>query len=537
MPNRLYDMRENNVAIKDTPQPVAKKTNSAFKLSDLPTDDEMLDDEERQELVKEQQDQLQAQQEEDAKYNNVQAVSDKEDELADMVLADDEKYKTSEIKRNAESLLRDYEYTDVPKIPEEYRGANIIGLRTRPTGTTSLSIGVIAPKKKLRLIWDNLTPVEKYILMLISEHRHLTTDQLETLIVLPTRIKGYGAAGYDSLKPYFRWVTQAKYGEELAYKDTFKTSTTSGLQQKLDHLADLNLIEEVQPSYHVYKNDNAEYNRMPSLFTSHYYLTVEGARVLICNTLATKPSAKLSENKHSVGFVPTYRSSAYMSVVHETETTDTFISIIRNALYISNIDAMGLRPANDTKDYGYIDICRFYHEKDCEEKYVKYHDDEAMIDRTIDFKTDGKLVLYSSLLDDFVDYYLEYDSGSSTASKITHKTEAFIRYIMWEHDKYGDRFRNPVLLLVTQNPAAYMPGLRDDKPTRYTRGIQKVAELFPEKTEELNKMATILECDCRAIRMHGGMGACWHVLDLGTGVPERKGKDILAASVNALNGR
>ena len=534
-----YDFRENNVARRDgngttVATASGKKTNSQFKLADLPSDEEMYDDDERAEIERQQKEMLAEQQEAE---ESEETITDDEDVLVNAIVTDREKYSKSQIARNNEALFRDYSYTDVPRFPEEYRGANIIGLRTKPTGTSSVSIGAIAPKKKLRMIWDNLTPVEKYIMMLISDHRHLTTDQLETLVVLPTKIRALPGGGHQSIHPYFEWLTFSKYGEQLSYKETFKTSTVSGLEQKIGHLVDLGCIEEIQPSYHVHKNDDPEYNRTPSLFTSHYYLTAVGARVLICNTLATVPSEKPSE-RHGVGFVPTYRSSAYQSIVHETESTDTFVSMVRNAEFLSNIDALGLRADGDDTDYGFIDICRFYHEKDCEEKYVPYHDDAAMVDRTIDFKTDGKLVMYSSKLGEFLDYYLEYDSGSSSSSKISHKTEAFIRYILWKQGVCGYRFRRPVLLLVSQNPAAYMPGLRDDKPTRYTRGIQQMTKsCFPTLGKEINDIATILECDCRALRMHGSIGACWHVLDLTTGVPERTAHDLIAASRGAIAGR
>ena len=60
---------------------------------------------------------------------------------------------------------------------------------------------------------------------------------------------------------------------------------------------------------------------------------------------------------------------------------------------------------------------------------------------------------------------------------------------------------------------------------------------FPTLGDKINDIATILECDCRALRMHGGIGACWHVLDLTTGVPERTAHDLIAASHGAIAGR
>lgn len=161
-----------------------------------------------------------------------------------------------------------------------------------------------------------------------------------------------------------------------------------------------------------------------------------------------------------------------------------------------------------------------------------------MINKTIDYKTDGLLTLYSSKLGEFMDYYLEYDSGSSSTSKIKHKIEAFIRYILWQKELNGYRFRKPVLLLVSQNPAHYMPGLRDDKPTRYTRGVEQlIKSCFKSYNDDINDIAAVLVGDCRMIRMHGTLGACWHKMDLVTGIPERRAYDLLTASKTSMNDR
>lgn len=533
MQDEEYDYRDNNVAVhKDDETLPGKRTNNGFALTDLPSDEELYDDEERQEVEAERRKELEAQAEEDAKE---EMVTDDPEALLAAINDDNEHYSQSVYKRNMAALFTEFQYDDVPPIPIDYRGATIIGLRTRATGNSSIQIGTIAPKKKLRMIWQNLTPVEQYIIMLVSDHRHMTADQLSTFVILPTLVRHLPSGGHNSIKPYFVWLTQSKYGVQLSYKETHKTSTMNGLMQKIDHLVALGLIEEIRPSYKVRKNDSVLFNETPSLYTSHYYLTALGARVLICNTLATRPETK---GNHGVGFVETYRNAAYMSIVHETECTDVFCSIVRNAMFLSNIDLLKGREDGDDKDYGYVDICRFFHEKDCEEKYVPFHDSTDNKDRTIDFKTDGELTLYSSKLGEFIDYFLEYDSGSSTSSKIKHKAEAFVRYILWQKGLHDFRFREPVLLLVSQNPAAYMPGLRDDKPTRYTRGIEAMTRTcFPEHMNDINDIATILEADCRMLRMHGALGACWHKLDLVSGVPERQGYDLLTASNNAIRNR
>lgn len=412
------------------------------------------------------------------------------------------------------------EYLAVPRIPEQYRASDIIGKRQQASGKTELTIGRIGNKAELRAIWDSLTDVEKYIMMLISEHRHMTHAQLSVLIVTPSKLRKKKGA-FNNTKSYYEWVTKTQYGVKgMNYKEVFNTQTPKGLTDKLDGLCAAGLLEKITPSYSV--NEKGMSQRLadaPALFTDHYYLTVMGAKVLICNTEANKPGRK----EKPVGFVPSYRNAAYQSILHEAETTEVLCSLISCASYVTNPD--------DGRNYGLFDVCRFYHEKAIEEKNVTYKG------KKIVFKTDGKLTMYVDEIGDFIDWYIEYDAGSSKADSIKHKTEAFIKYIFWQRERYGERFRKPVLLLVTQKPSAYLPQLTGRKRTPYTTGIKNMAKTqFGEYLDDLNDIAIILVSDCTSIREQGAMGACWHKIDLTTGIADEKAYDLIAASKGISEG-
>lgn len=457
---------------------------------------------------------------------------------ADAESADDEQ-QPEFVKKNAE-FYGNYAYSDVPKIPQQFRSADIIGLRTRATGKNEEKIGTITQKKRLRKLWDDMTDVEKYILMLISEHRHLTVNQLQTLIILPTQIRKANAADmrrmrgdtrtdipvHNTLKPYFSYVTNEKYKTQLSYKECHKTATVRGLMTILRRLQKLELIEEITPSYKVKPASSQAYKDTPSLFTEHYYLTVMGARLLICNTAATQPSGDTP-----VGFVPTYKDSSYLSIVHETECAECFLSIMSCSEYASNMELFN-PDAEDYADYGFFDICRFFHEKDVEARFRLTDKDRETV-----FKSDGELTLYSSRLGDFIDYFLEYDAGSSKPNNIKHKIEAFAKYVLYLRKTVGETARRPVLLLVTQKPSSFMPSLNQSKSqgTVYTRGIQTLMRTtFKDMIDQINDIACVLVTDCNAIRQHGAMGACWHRMDLRTGRADDKALDLIEASKSVV---
>lgn len=458
----------------------------------------------------------------------------------DVESADDEQ-QPEFVKKNAD-FYSNYAYSDVPKIPQQFRSADIIGLRTRATGKNEEKIGTITQKKRLRKLWDDMTDVEKYILILISEHRHLTVNQLQTLIILPTQIRKANAADmrrmrgdsrtdipvHNTLKPYFSYVTNEKYKVQLSYKECHKTATVRGLMTILRRLQKLELIEEITPSYKVKPASSQAYKDTPSLFTEHYYLTVMGARLLICNTAATQPSGDTP-----VGFVPTYKDSSYLSIVHETECAECFLSIMSCSEYASNMELFN-PDAEDYADYGFFDICRFFHEKDVEVRFRLTDKDRETV-----FKSDGELTLYSSRLGDFIDYFLEYDAGSSKPNNIKHKIEAFAKYVLYLRKTVGETARRPVLLLVTQKPSSFMPSLNQSKSqgTVYTRGIQTMMRTtFKDMIDQINDIACVLVTDCNAIRQHGAMGACWHRMDLRTGKADDRALDLIEASKSVVSG-
>lgn len=412
------------------------------------------------------------------------------------------------------------QYLAVPRIPEQYRASDIIGKRIQASSkSNAIRIGPIKNKSKLRDLWNSLSDTRKYILMLISEHRHLTQMQLRVLVQQPSMLLARDGKHFDSFKTYYKWVTEQKYGVSgMSYKKTFMTKTDKGMSRILDDLCDKQLIERITPAYSVDDREISDrYKEVPSLFTQHYYLTALGAKVLIINTDANRTTSRTKP----VGFVPTYKNAAFQTILHEAECTEILCSLASCALYASNPD--------DGKNYGFFDVCRFYHEKDVEEKDVTYKG------KKIDFKSDGKFTMYVSKLNDFIDWYIEYDSGSSTKDKIKHKTEAFIKYIFWKRHSYGPGFRKPVLLLATQKPSDLFPQLSGRKSTPYTTGVKNMAkDCFSEYLSVLNDMATVLIADCSSIRKCGTLGACWHRMDLTTGIAETQSYDLITASTRSI---
>lgn len=413
----------------------------------------------------------------------------------------------------------------IPVIPEQYRASDVIGRRTQASSSSNaIRIGKMSPKARLRSIWDELTDTEKYALMLVSEHRHMTAQQLKVLIVQPTRLrKGAKNGKVDNLQSYYDFVVNVKYkADGMSYSKALSIGTLKGLVSNvLNDLIARGLLEKITPAYWVDNDKMSErYKEAPSLYTEHYYLTPVGAKVLVCNTAIRTNTAK----RNAVGFVPTYKNAAYQSVLHEAECTEVMCSMISCASYASNPD--------DGRYYGLFDVCRFYHEKDIEEKDVEYNG------KKIDFKTDGKVTMYVEQFHDFVDWYIEYDSGSSTSDKIKHKTEAFIKYILWKKRTKGESFRSPVLLLISQKPSDYFPQAVNRKTTTYTTGIKQMAKrCFPDMLDELNDIALVLVADCGSIRSNGALGACWHRMDLTTGIPEDAAYDLITASKPAVSNR
>ena len=467
----------------------------------------------------------------------------------------------------------DYDEEMTPRIPERYRGVDILGLRTRGNGTVGVKMGSLGNKRKLQEIWNSLTPVQRYILMLVSEHRHLTKDQLYTFVIMPgsirranetepkkarmkerlrqqtgkvpslaevqaavreedARRKAQGKPARipvrDVLRTYTEWLFQTKYKVPLSpktYKQVTKTSSFVGLDRSLQDLVDRDLLVARDPSYKVRsKGRTSAYTDTPSLFTEHYYLRPLGARVLVCNTAIKSPGTRSASP--SVGYVETHMEAAYSSIVHETECTECLLSIVRCAQYMSNMEVFS--PEAGDADYGYVDVCRCYHEKDCEMKRIDWRGTNGR--KGIDFKSDGEVTIWSSKLNEFVDLFLEYDAGSSKQGNIAHKIEAYLKFILAMQDK-DPEFRRPVMLLVSQKPSAWITSMNNGRNTTYTKAISQRmrTKVFEGVYDRLNEIGCVLVTDCNAMRQHGAMGACWHRIDLHTGVAEPVAHDLLSA--------
>ena len=468
-----------------------------------------------------------------------------------------------------------YEYDDtlMPRIPEAYRGADVIGLRTRGNGTEGVPMK--DPNKnvaKWEDAWKKMTYPEKYIMMLVSEHRHLTVDQMYTMLCLSGVVTKSNSAEvgkglvkqrleatldrevtqdevnaeyaldkqrraengtmrnprhHDAMKTYAMWLCKDRYGMDInakEYKRMIKPTTSAGLLRSVNRLVKAGMLDEITPSYKMKEDVATEtFQSNPSLFMTHYYLSPDGAATLVHNT---------SMSKKGVGYVPSHYDASFMSIVHETECTECLLSVIRCAQYVSNIEILNYEATNPAEiaKVGYIDILRCYHEKDCEYKGINWQGTDGR--KGIDFKSDGMLSIYSSKLRDFVDIFLEYDAGSSKESNLSHKVEAYIKYVLTYREILGQGFRKPVLLLVTQKPSAFMPQmLTKRKTTLYTNAIKRriATKQFDGVRDSLDDIACVLVTDCNMLRQHGALGACWRRIDPVTGLPSEKALDLLAS--------
>ena len=475
-----------------------------------------------------------------------------------------------------------YEYDDMvmPRIPEAYRGADCIGLRTRGNGTEGVPMK--DPNRnvaKWEEAWAKMTYPEKYIMMLVSEHRHLTIDQIYTMLGLSgVIVKGSSAEvmkglarqrveatlgrdatqdevdaeyerererrdaigaprnprHHDAFKTYAMWLCHTRYGIDVTakeYKQMVKPTTSKGLLRSINKLVKTGMLDEITPSYKMRGDVSTEaFQSNPSLYMTHYYLSPEGAATLVHNTLMSK---------NGVGYVPSHYDASFMSIVHETECTECLLSVIRCAQYVSNMELLNLDAveAGTASKVGYIDILRCYHEKDCEYKGINWRGADGR--KGIDFKSDGMVTLYSSKLHAFVDLFLEYDAGSSKESNLSHKVEAYIKYVLTYREILGSGFRKPVLLLVTQKPSSFMPQmLTRRKSTLYTNAIKRriATKQFDGIRDSLDDIACILVTDCNMLRQHGALGACWRRIDPVTGLPTEKARDLLTAVREFVSG-
>lgn len=327
---------------------------------------------------------------------------------------------------------------------------------------------------------------------------------------------------FNGLLSFFYFVSLGKYGVKLLDNNVLGVSVWH-VFESLKFLVSNGFIELVYPSYKVTSCSSDLFNMVPFLFRVHLFLSVRGGRLLVENTNITSASS---------GYNPNYRSAYYTSIVHAAETNDIFSSLIDGILWFNNVcwlnrvlgrEYYDISDVSEYYNQG-IDIVRYYHEKDCEYKNVEFYDSANQKKNIIDFKSDGLLTVFNKKDYVFVDLFLEYDSGTSKAASITHKLEAFIRYVLWQRElirKKGLSFssRKFVLLLVSQNTGDYKSILKKNKKkhTMYERGIYKaLRKKYSElgKEESLNSLLSVYVTDCDFMRNSGAFGSCWHQVNL-----------------------
>lgn len=400
----------------------------------------------------------------------------------------------------------------IPIIPVEYRGAEALGVRTRPDGSNKETLGTSMPgfgRPKQREAWNKLGEAEKWVMLNISEHRHLTTQQLSYLCVLPGTITG--EVEHKGLYQLYIDIME-RYGvRDVEWHRQTWCRSTKGLEKLLERLAEQDMLYKVDPAYSI-SEKTEERLENPALWCTHWYLSKKGALTLASST---KAKYGVKEGNTKLGYVPSHKEAMVSSIVHETECNEVFSSLVSAAQYINSFK---------NPSFGYYEICRWLHEMNTESEIPALNKDYM-----IKFKPDGMMTMYMSPLCGFVDLYLEYDAGSSTTDKICYKTEAFIKFAVQEQEA-GRRV--PALLMVTQKPSEFIEGISTKSKSKYLSSMSKAwnlkrTHLKGNVDEAL--IPPILVSDCASIRARSALGAVWHPVDVVNGSVQMTAIDLPTA--------
>lgn len=493
---------------------------------------------------------------------------------------------------------------NIIQIPNEFLGTEVFGQRTRASGLSVERLPSLTKQnaEETRYLYENIiTPIDLYILFHISEHRHLTINQLVALIgtisktitkqnpnsnTLLTTIKPFRRTTeplnhylqqlFNKTKPTYKFKRgSTDNAKQLALEfqendligppdNTILCSlpkrqqpalpdsvTLDDIYESIQRLIQHELLYPAMPSYQLMREAKLVTGRgnnttpvkqgdidksiniddisvingnntkdLPALFnTLHLYLTGKGSRFLLSISGITDGkkgiSNKIKRNKHQVGFVPSYKNAAFSSIVHETECTEVFTSIIMNTIYLSN---------QYSNEYGKILVSRCNHEMHTEIN-VKWRgpntDNRGNIKTDtmsdyIKFKPDGDITLYTTRNQTFHHFYLEYDSGTSGKGSIYHKIEAYIKFILQLQSSIKDNpHRKFYMLLVSQQPRVFLRGKYKGAGLSgtYLTPIENLLKgELKFKINDIQKYVNILVAPAENIRTRGALGDSWHEL-------------------------
>lgn len=325
-------------------------------------------------------------------------------------------------------------------------------------------------KPTLKKEWEELPQDLKLVLILLSEHRTMTRQQIQRLFLI-----GYKR---DTLA-FGGWLNylSVKYKTDLDPSQLFTIMTERSIYYKtLSKLRHAGLVDVV--NYILQAKTMVEH---PVVNSSLYFLTEHGAQIVCAGG-----EISLQE----VGFVPNYERFSAASATHDLNVNEFFLNTIFSIQHLI-----------DLKDprVGIIDFAKWKSERECVHQL-------ALDGSKYFFRPDGLAIIYSSARGGFLPIYLEFDTGSSSAHKIQHKTKAYIRYMttMFREQKLG----TPVMLFVSVG----------NREKFYQKNIAKaLKDGYGPMCQELNEYARILTTTTKKINTHTPMGKIWKVIDLSTG--------------------
>lgn len=324
-------------------------------------------------------------------------------------------------------------------------------------------------QQKLIEEWNTLDQRAKLILLLLSEHKTMSRNQLQQLCLLGYKKDNLAFSGW------LNYLSE-KYNTPLDPKVIFTQSTENTVYYKTLRPMKIQGIVDVV-NYIMHATTSGEH---PIAASGLYFLTEHGAQLICAGT-----GASLDD----VGFVPNYHRYSTSSAIHNLNA---------NGFFLNTVAAIqGIVDMNDPNT-GILDFAAWKNEKESVHQL-------AMDGSNYFFRPDGFAILFSSQAGGFVPVYLEFDVGSSSADKIQHKTKTYIRYIttVFREQKLG----RPMLLFVFSG----------NRWEFYEKNIKKaIIDGYEPVKDELNEYARILVTSTNNINSDSSMGKIWRVFDLGT---------------------
>jgi hypothetical protein len=385
---------------------------------------------------------------------------------------------------------RTFKNIELPPVSEEGLKNITMGVRKIiPTQSRSNRFRKYTPKK-LTDTWEKMNDFERFVLIMLSEFKTLSTPQLQTLFTIP---HGRSTVAFSGLIS----TLKKQYGvPELDPGKLFSTVSRQMVYKKLDKMKKKNVIDCIRARAN---NIEIDHEAAPSLILSHFFLTEFGAQVLARGS---------GINRNDVGFVPNYKNYSFGSLLHLTECNDFFVSSI-----VAAQDMMNNHPAES----GVIDIVKWENER------MSTHRFDFNPNDAVTFKPDGFMALFSSKSQSFIPYYLEHDVGDSTRTKIVHKAVSYLKFVI--HMKQTDKtFRRPILLFVTSS---------ESRVKIHEQAIRSaIKKELASQLDYLNIFGRIAIATSRAINEKSPLGEIWQVIDLQTGEASEKRYNLLSLGWN-----